>query len=82
MPYKPPRDPATVRCLKMRRDKNGDFKLDLVVLFEAVWYFVLQFSSLNLQTGPEWRLTDEDITDLKEVFKIYDTDQVSTVGPH
>ena len=39
MPYKlnrPPRDLAKVRCVKKKKDKNGDVQYDLVVMFDHV----------------------------------------------
>ena len=33
---KPPRDLTGVRCVKKRRDKNGDIQHDLRVLFDYV----------------------------------------------
>ena len=39
MPYKlnrPPRDLAKVRCVKKKKDKNGDVHYDLVVMFDHV----------------------------------------------
>ena len=39
MPYKlnrPPRDLAKVKCVKKKKDKNGDVHYDLVVMFDHV----------------------------------------------
>ena len=37
MPFKqPPRDLSNVRCVKRTKDKNGEEKLELLVLFDAV----------------------------------------------
>merc|ERR1712012_1313977 len=58
---KPPRDLTGVRCVKKRRDKNGDIQHDLRVLFDY--------------TSPEWNLTTEEVLDLKELFMIYDSDK-------
>ena len=85
---KPPRALSSVKCVKKVRDKNGDVRHDLKVLFEYVrrfliflhFYvlFVVSFDMFNLfysQENPQWSLTTEEVLDLKELFMIFDTDQ-------
>ena len=61
MPLKQPiRDMSKVKCIKRSKDKSGEEKIEYVVLFD--------FES------PEWDLTEETVTDLKEIFIMFDTD--------
>ena len=74
---KPPRDLKTVRCVRKYKDKNGETKYNLRVLFNYVSLFTyldLLICTFNLKADPEWNLTREDVLNTKELFKIYDTD--------
>ena len=86
MPFKPPpRDLSNVRCVKKTKDKNGEEKLELLVLFDPVRTkcVILDVVVDNdvVQEDPKWDLTEEIITDLKEIFMMFDTDQVG-LAPH
>ena len=77
---KPVRDLKTVRCVRRYKDKNGETKYNLRVLFNYV--DILSFLSADthvscvcvLKADPPWNLTREDVSSAKELFKIYDTD--------
>ena len=81
MPFKPPpRDLSNVRCVKRTKDKNGEEKIELQVLFdpvrEAEQDTMYNATHMVCQEDPKWDLNEEIITDLKEIFIMFDTDQV------
>ena len=76
---KPVRDLKTVRCVRRYKDKNGETKYNLRVLFNYVDILSLLSAKDNLyfyslKADPQWNLTREEVSDAKELFKIYDTD--------
>ena len=73
---KPVRDLKTVRCVRRYKDKNGETKYNLRVLFNYVDVLSAEDNLYfhSLQADPEWNLTREDVSSAKELFKIYDTD--------
>jgi len=61
MPFKaPPRDMTKVRCVKKSKDKNGEEQFELLVLFDV--------------EEPQWALSEDVVTDCKEIFTLFDTD--------
>jgi hypothetical protein len=81
MPFKPPpRDLSNVRCVKRTKDKNGDEKKELQVLFDPVredkQYTMYNVTHMVCQEYPKWDLNKEIITDMKEIFIMFNTDQV------
>ena len=73
---KPVRDLKTVRCVRRYKDKNGETKYNLRVLFNYVDILSLSDNLYfySLKADPQWNLTREEVSNAKEVFKIYDTD--------
>ena len=74
---KPPRALKNVKCVKKVRDKNGDVRHDLKVLFDYVRnYLIVRIMSsiFYYKENPQWNLTTEEVLDLKELFMIFDTD--------
>ena len=81
MPFKPPpRDLSNVRCVKRTKDKNGEEKIELQVLFDPVredeQFTMYNATHMVCQEDPKWDLNEEIVTDLKEIFLMFDTDQV------
>ena len=66
---------------KGRKDKNGEEKIELQVLFDAVREAkqdtMYNATHMVCQEDPKWDLNEEIITDLKEIFIMFDTDQVN-----
>ncbi|XP_023333383.1 calmodulin [Eurytemora carolleeae] len=56
-----PRDLSNVHCVRRTKDKNGEEKIELLVLFD--W------------EDPEWGLSEDIVNDMKELFMMLDTDQ-------
>ena len=81
---KPPRDLKTIRCVRKYKDKNGDTRYNLRVLFNYVlhWQGPSHLYSHFLKADPEWNLTREDVLNTKELFQIYDTDQTGVITYH
>lgn len=76
---KPVRDLKTVRCVRRYKDKNGETKYNLRVLFNYVDILSLLRTENKvyfntLKADPQWNLTREEVSSAKELFKIYDTD--------
>ena len=86
---KPVRDLKTVRCVRRYKDKNGETKYNLRVLFNYVDILSLSFLSVEfnlyfyvLKADPQWNLTREEVSSAKELFKIYDTDNDGVITYH
>merc|ERR1711872_113321 len=67
MPVKPPiRDLTNVKCVRRSKDKNGEEKIELLVLFD--W------------ESPDCNLNEDIINDMKELFMMFDTDQDGVIS--
>ena len=65
-----------MKCIKRSKDKNGEDKIDLLVLFDFVRVEIfLLFCNLAInKEDPKWDLNEEIIGDLKEIFLMFDSD--------